>query len=63
MKINKKIHNSYTREEARKYAIDWQLWASEQSLSYLELAEWAEHFETIGKKFDLTEEFKENGLI
>jgi len=52
-----------TEEEARQYAIDWQNWASEQSLSYGELAEWGEIFEKIGEKFNLTEEFKENGII
>lgn len=52
-----------TKEEARQYAIDWQNWQSEQSLSYSELAEWQAEFERIGKEFDLTEEFIENGII
>jgi len=51
-----------TEEEARQYAIDWQNWASEQSLFYSELAEWGEVFTGLGKKFDLTEEFIENGI-
>jgi len=50
-------------DEARQYAIDWQNWAGEQSLSYGELAEWASEFEKIGEEFNLTEEFKENGII
>ena len=52
-----------TKEEARQYAIEWQQWASEQDLSYGELAEWGAEFERIGREFDLTEEFKENGII
>lgn len=52
-----------TREEARQYAIDWQTWASEQNLSYGELAEWSAHFREIAECFDLVEEFEENGII
>jgi hypothetical protein len=52
-----------TKEQARQYAIDFQVWASEQNLSYSELAEWQAEFERIGIEFDLTEEFKENGII
>ena len=42
---------------------DWQNWASEQSLSYGELAKFQGYFETLAKKFDLTDEFIENGII
>ena len=52
-----------TQEEARQYAIEWQQWASEQNLSYGELDEWGAEFETIGAKFDLLEEFKENCIL
>jgi hypothetical protein len=52
-----------TKEEARQYAIDWQNWASKQSLSYGELADWGEEFRRIGERFGLLEEFKENGII
>lgn len=52
-----------TQDEARQYAIDWQNWASEQSLSYGELAEWNAIFEEIAYKFNLLEEFNENGII
>jgi hypothetical protein len=52
-----------TKEEAIQYAIDWQQWASEQSLSYGELAEWQDIFEELANKFDLKEEFQENGII
>jgi len=52
-----------TKEEARQYAIEWQGWARVQDLSYGELAEWAEEFRAIGRRFGLLREFKENGII
>lgn len=53
----------YTEDGARELAIDWQDWASNQSLSYGELAEWQSLFEMLGKKFKLTSEFRENGIM
>jgi hypothetical protein len=38
---------------ARQFASDWQGWQAGQSLSYQELA----------ARFDLVEDFKENGII
>jgi hypothetical protein len=52
-----------TREEAEQYAIDWQNWAWDKSLSYRELAEWGDIFTELGERFNLTEDFKENGII
>lgn len=52
-----------TQAEARQYAIDWQQWASEQNLSLGELIEWQGVFNTIAQKFDLQDEFIENGII
>ena len=52
-----------TQEDARQYAIEWQQWASEQNLSLGELIEWQGVFSTIAQKFDLQEEFIENGII
>lgn len=52
-----------TPEAAQQAAIDWQSWQSEQSLSYGELAEWAAAFEELAKKYDLVDEFVENGII
>ena len=52
-----------TQAEARQYAIDWQNWVSTQSLSYGELSEWFSIFVELAQKFNLTEEFKENGII
>ena len=52
-----------TKEEARQKAIDYQDWVSKQNLSYLEISDWSCYFEYLGKEFDLTEEFRENGII
>ena len=52
-----------TEGEARQIAIDYQNWASEENLSYGELTDYAHYFSTLAKKFNLTEEFKENGII
>ena len=52
-----------TQGEARQYAIDWQSWASEQNLSYGELADWGAIFTELANKFDLKEEFFTNGII
>lgn len=57
------IESIKTEDEARQLAMDWQNWQSKQSLSYGELSEWQGHFETLAKKFNLTDEFKENGVI
>lgn len=55
--------NPKTEDEARQEALDWQNWQAEQELSMVELLEWYSHFETTGAKFNLTEEFAENGII
>ena len=52
-----------TQDEARQYAIDWQNWVSEQNLSYGEIGYYQGIFLELGERFNLTEEFKENGLI
>jgi len=49
--------------DAIAYAIDYQNWSSEQNLSYGEIVKYQNHFEKLGKKFKLTNEFKENGII
>ena len=50
-------------DEARQIAIDWQGWSSVGSLSYGELAEFQTYFLALAQKFELEEEFKENGII
>ena len=63
--MNTKNENTFEcAEEVRQHAIDWQNWVSDkQSLSYGELLAWQIHFERLANKFDLVEEFKENGII
>ena len=50
-------------EEARELAIDWQTWQQGISLSYGDLAEWSSYFTELAGKFNLTDEFRENGII
>jgi hypothetical protein len=52
-----------TQQEARENAMNWQYWQSNQSLSYKEISKWVEYFTELAEKFNLTEEFKENGII
>ena len=52
-----------TREQARDFAIEWQDWQSRQSMSWGEVAEWNAYFAELGERFDLTEEFTENGVL
>jgi len=52
-----------TQAEARDLAIDWQNWQSEQSLSYGEILKFQNYFQALAAQFDLTDEFKENGII
>lgn len=52
-----------TKEQARQYGIDFQNWASDKNLSYGEIFHFQKKLEAIAEKFDLVEEFKENGII
>ena len=52
-----------TKEEARAYAVEYQSWASDQNLSWNEVIDWGNRFYRLGRKFGLTKEFKENGII
>lgn len=50
------------KEEAREQAIEWQREFENQNYSWSELADWAVHFERLGKRYGLLKEFKENGI-
>ena len=54
--------NYYNRlkEAARKAAIEWQL--VDEPISYSELAEVCQRFYTLGKRYGLLKEFRENGI-
>lgn len=51
------------KEQARAFVIDWQTWSNKQSLSYLESSKWLAVFEELADRFNLAEEFRENGII
>ena len=60
------LQNEYTYgfyDEARGIAIDWQNWQAEHSMSWLLASEWQSYFERLAEKFNLTDEFKENGIL
>lgn len=57
------INGITTAELARAYAIDWQHDFDNNSYSYSELADWQAFFEQLADKFNLYEEYKENGVI
>jgi hypothetical protein len=52
-----------TKERARQVAVEWQHWASEQSLSTSELIMYQTILCALARKFHLIREFKENGII
>lgn len=58
-----KVKLASTPEEARDFAIAWQLDFENQNYDTMDLCNWASVFEELGKRFDLTDEFKENGII
>jgi len=52
-----------TAWQARDAAIHWQHNIADQPMSWSEVAEWGEFFAQLGERFDLTDEFRENGVI
>ena len=55
------------RDTVRNFAIDWQDWASDEDLSYGELADWTGIIRTMAELADdsgeLKEELTENGIL
>ena len=51
------------KERARERAIEWQLDYENHNYSYGELAEWADTFHRLGKRYGLLREFYENGIL
>lgn len=49
--------------QARQQAKEWQLWESEQSLSYGEVAYCSNYFKKLGKRCGLLKEFKNEGIL
>lgn len=51
------------KENARQKAMDWQTDYCNNNYSYGELAYFTEYFIKLAKRYGLTEEFRENGII
>ncbi len=49
--------------KARQKAIDWQLDFGNHSYSWGDLYYWGNYFEKLAKRYGLTKEFRENGII
>ena len=56
--------NYYNRlkEAAIQAAIEWQLTSGDEPISYSELAEVCQRFYTLGKRYGLLKEFRDNGI-
>lgn len=52
-----------TKDEAQHIAVMWQSWVSDSSMSYGQLSDWQAYFQVLADRFDLADEFKENGII
>ena len=59
---NTKTTYANNKAVARQEAIDWQNDVANHNYSYGELAEAAEHFEKLGRRYGLLKEFRENGI-
>ena len=51
------------KENARQIAIDWQEVHSQENQSWADVQEAQTYLERLAKKYGLTKEFKENGII
>lgn len=51
------------KEKAREAAIKWQLDFNNHNYSYGELIIFQDYFKALAKRYGLTKEFKENGII
>lgn len=61
----KKKMTKYQKEKevARQKATEWQARQADQDLSYGEYAYFAEYFAKLSRRYGLTREFRENGII
>ena len=57
------IEKITTVDEARQIAVEYQTKTSQIPMSYGDIAEYQQYFEKLGKKFNLLDEFRENGII
>ena len=59
--MNRNYYNRL-KEAARKAAIEWQLTFGDNPMRWNELAEVSKRFYTLGKRYGLLKEFRENGI-
>ena len=59
--MKRKYYNRL-KEAARTEASEWQLTSGDYPMSYNELAEVGERFYTLGKRYGLLKEFRDNGI-
>ena len=59
--MERKYYNRL-KEAARQAAIEWQLTSRDEPMTYSELAEVGKRFYTLGKRYGLLKEFRENGI-
>ena len=61
----KKTRKSYAelKEAARQEAMEWQDWLSDHAVSYGGLAIASAHFENLGRRYGLIQEFRANAII
>ena len=57
------IDSIKTEDDARQVAIDWQYFQATEAMDWSEVAYWLGYFELLANKFNLVEEFKENGIL
>ena len=62
-KTMKNTRSVKSKSAARQYAVDFQKWSSDQSLSWSEVIVWQNKLYILAKRFNLVREFKENGII
>ena len=57
--------NNYQKqkEKIRAFAIEWQRDFSDLSLCWLDLANYGDFFRRVARRYGLTREFRENGII
>ena len=51
------------KEAARNDAINWMTTTANDSMSWSEIQDYHDHFATIGRRYGLIREFRENGII
>lgn len=51
------------KEEARNKAIEWQYSVGEKNYYMSEMADFYTYFSKLAKRYGLTKEFRENGII